>query len=470
MSQMVPQDDHNWGSVINPRAVLVFLALTLLGGGIRLFVMETFPSRPIFDELYYLRVATNIAVGKGAFEAETTRAPRAFRPPGQAYLLSRFIPSDVGKPGAEPPTGDLLRKLLRVQVGLSTLIILLTALLAQALFNTRTGIFAGFMVAIYPNLIFFSYYFWSESLFTVLVMSALLLVIYGQRSGHPIFSFSAGVFFGLGALTREAAIPIAVMAALWWVCTVRKEKRLAATARCGIMLGVAALLVLPWTYRNYTLFHRIIPISTVSWFAAGEGNTFESPNWLDSCHPHQSTFRNRYFSIHDEMERMDFAKRYTLELIAAEQPMWIFKKAARNLAQLLAPDSQLLFKIRWNAYGKISHSVLLSLVLISVIPYIFIFVAGALGVAGAQGKGRTLFPCLIFGITILIHVLANAAVRFRMPWMPLFIIYAASASLNYRDLRNAMTRGKWIAVATVLIFFFGLCVPYFRKNLLALFS
>ena len=62
------------------------------------------------------------------------------------------------------------------------------------------------IAALYPNFVAFSTYLWSENLYTVLLLTGLLLVVRGQYSkgfGLPVV---AGMAFGLGALTREASL------------------------------------------------------------------------------------------------------------------------------------------------------------------------------------------------------------------------------------------------------------------------
>ena len=63
------------GIVLKSKVAIGLLAITLLGGGLRLVVMEqTFPSRLVGDEIFYARVASNIAAGHGAMKTPKDRA------------------------------------------------------------------------------------------------------------------------------------------------------------------------------------------------------------------------------------------------------------------------------------------------------------------------------------------------------------------------------------------------------------
>ena len=92
-----------------------------------------------------------------------------------------------------------------------------------------------------------------------------------------------------------------------------------------------------------------------------------------------------------------------------------------------------------------------------------VFLAGTLGIAAARGHGRLLLPCLVIGSAIVSHVLTMATVRYRLPCMPLFIIYAAGVIAAPDVSPRAMSRGRWLWLALTWVFFFGLCVPYFYR-------
>jgi 4-amino-4-deoxy-L-arabinose transferase-like glycosyltransferase len=447
----------NW---LRSRAAIALLFLTLLGGGIRLFVLEqTYPIGLVGDEVHYMRVAGNLATGFGAHSNPNWRV---WRPPGHPFVISLLF--EDGADGAQN-----LHRVLGLQVVLGTLIVLLTALLGEALFDFRTGLVAGLIAALYPNFVAFSTYLWSENLYTVFLLGGLLTAVRSQHSlgfGLPVV---AGVIFGLGALTREASLLAAGASAFFWIATAGSDARYRQVARGAVMLGVALLCVLPWTARNHALYGRLIPVSTIGWFAAGEGNTFEEASWLDVDGPRNDAFRNRYLGTRNEMDRMDFARRYTLEQIAAEQPTWIFKKAVRSPVQLFNPYSSILHKIHHGAYGEVSRASLYGVAVVSMLPYLAVFLLGTLGIAAARGDGRLLLPCVLLGVFVSMHILANADVRFRLPWIPIFIIYTSHALLGGRRLVASMGVSRRIALAGVWLFFLGLCIPYGGEHLRTLF-
>ena len=121
----------------------------------------------------------------------------------------------------------------------------------------------------------------------------------------------------------------------------------------------------------------------------------------------------------------------------------------------------LAYVIRRGAYGDRPPWLLRMLLLASVPAWIALFVFGVFGVAGARGESRRSLALLVFAVVGLLHVVSNATPRFRVPWLPLLGIYAADAALGWRSLPRRLTRGGWIAALAALLFFFGVCIPYF---------
>jgi len=446
--------------------VVAALLLALAAAALRLWFMErTFPVKPLGDEMYYVVVAANIADGYGHVYGEDARA---LRPPAHAWLLSHF--ADVGALMARPqdsPSRRLgvrlehLRPLLRVEVALGTALVLVTALLGWALFDARTGFAAGCLAALYPTFIAYSHFLWSETLFALLVTAALAGLVFMERRRSPGLALLAGLLFGAAALTREIALPVAVAGAFWALVAARPGERRGAAARAALVLGFASLVVLPWTLRNYHQLGRILPISSVGWIAVGEGNALEGARWLRPAAPGRRAFRREVLAIPGEVERSDWARKRTLAMIAEQQPAWIFRKLVHNVPLLLSPDAFQLYKLRNGSYGDVSSATIHLVTAATVLSYALIAGLAAFGIAAARRDRRRLLACLVLGTVVFVHVLANANSRFRMPWMPLVIVYAAYALLGGRALLAGLRRREWLAALGAALVVGAVCVSYF---------
>jgi hypothetical protein len=452
------------------RALIGIAVATALGGVVRWAAFEaTFPTRPTGDEVYYLGTAIAIAEGRG-HEWGAYRY-RASWPPAQSWWLSWFVDADLSRSDPalvhhlrtldpdHPPrrVAGFLAPLTAAQVALGTLLVAVTGALGLALFGPRVGVVAAAVAALFPNFVANSHYLWSETLFAVLLTTALVGVAAVEQRPSRAVAALTGAVFGVAALAREIALPCAAAAAVWWLVTARPERRLEALIQGALLLVCAAAVVAPWTARNYRLFDRFVPVATVGWHAMREGNT---PGEWDEVR----VFRARYYAIEDEMERMDLARREALELIAAQQPGWILRKAASNLPLLFDPHTIAFFKIRQGSYGTASPASIRGFVALTALAYATVVAAGVLGIAAAPGRGRRVLPLLLFGVLVAVHVVSNANSRYRFPFMPLLVVYASAAVADWPQLRRQLTGARLVAALLVLLFFFAVCVPAFAPE------
>jgi hypothetical protein len=461
------------------RFALGLLLATLVGGALRLEVAaRAHPVELLGDEVYYVEVATHLARGEGhVYVGGLEGAARAWRPPGHAFLLSLLL--DPARAQRDDPVHDPEQRLplVRLEVAIGTLLVAATGLLGAALFGGRAGLLAAALGALQPALVAQSHMLWSEGLFSLLVTLSLAAAVRAAGSAPSpaaaavagsdlAWAAAAGLGFGLAALVRELALGVAAACALWWLVpgpgtAPPRGGRRTAARRGALMLVLAALVVAPWTLRNARVLGRFVPVSTVGWFALAEGNSLEHPDWLLPDGPEQRRFHAGYFTRRDELLRLDYARAHALARIAAEQPLWLARKAVRNLALLLHPDEVLRTKVRRGAYGDLPPPEIRALLAATAPAWIALFCAAAIGVAAAGADGRQRLLLLVLGGVAAAHVLANATPRFRLPWLPILCVAASHALLSGRGLPRRLGRGGALGAAAALGFFLGVCVPYF---------
>ncbi len=463
------------------RRALAVPGLLAVAAAVRVAALQpALPPTPLLgDEFYYARVAVDLAVGLGHGYRESVvvkpggrilhRSEElvALRPPAYPWLLSHWI--DQSRHGWTRNLEDSRIALLAVQVALGTALVGLTAWFGAALFGARTGWLAGAVAALYPTLVAHSHYLWSENFFAVAITLALIGVVYGEKRQSLLLTAITGAVFGVAALTREVAIAVAAVCAFWGLWMAPPAGRRAALGRGALLLAVAFAVVLPWTLRNHRALGRFVPVATIGWFAAAEGNSLDDPDWLHS-RVERGRFKARYLSLRGELERMDFAREQTLEKVRSAQPTWIFKKLVRNLALLLRPDSLLFYKIERDGYHDPSPGAVRIALVVTVLSYTAVLVGAVAGIAGAPGRGRRLLPCLVLASVGAVHVLANATARFRMPWLPLLIVYASYAVLHSREVRAHLRGPVLYAALAVLLFYAGVCIPHFRDDAVRLWN
>jgi 4-amino-4-deoxy-L-arabinose transferase-like glycosyltransferase len=443
------------------------LAFTVLGFAVRFGCLEiAAPVRITGDEVYFSKVAINIANGNGHTDNDGSRVSW---PPGNSYFLSLFVDPEKPQEGAAG-LAYTIKMMMVGQVFLGSLLIPLVMLLALELFDRRTAVVAGAITAFYPTFVAYSHYLWAENAFLVPVIAGLILTIRTHRSGSYTLAAICGLLFGFAALSRETGLVIAAACGLWFVWTAAKDDRKPALLRAGLMVLASILVIVPWTIRNYRVTGGFIPIATISWMAMAEGNIFAPDDWL---HPNRDVligYRTAWRNIPDEVERMRFSRRVAIAQMKKEQPTWILKKLVRTSGLLFSPDSFLFKKISRGAYGNLSMTTIRLLLILTVSSYLFVALNGFLGILISPQRMHRLLPLVVVGSVFLLHVAAFTSSRHRLPIIALLIPYASYGVLNWQALPRLFAGRRWIIPAVILVWFFTLCVPYFFDDAVSLWA
>jgi 4-amino-4-deoxy-L-arabinose transferase-like glycosyltransferase len=208
------------------------------------------------DSIDLSSFAYNLSTGVGFAHAINEDRPfsqpvefSAWRPPlYPAFLAVAFHVS----------RNALFLQLLQVSFAALALYFLLR--LGFILFGELPALIAGLAFALYPPLIMYSADLGTESLFLLLLMVTLFVfyAVRGERSTARVFWL--GVLVGLTALCRPNGLMLgpALVLAIWLTTSDWKQ----AIRRIALLTVVVAMVIVPWTYRNYRLFHRFVLISS----------------------------------------------------------------------------------------------------------------------------------------------------------------------------------------------------------------
>lgn len=232
----------------------------------------------------FSRTAQSIADGHGY--PQTNRAPgggpSAFRPPAYPVLLAGVY-AIAGQ--AAPPVGRLAGAVL------GTLSVALIGLIALRVWGSRVAMLALGIAAVAPPLVILSTGLISEALFVPLVLGAVLSALEARRSQQRYrWAIVTGVLVGLAALTRTNGLLLLLPFFVAFAPT--RSLRHARSWTPSLVVVLAALLTLvPWTVRNWTVFHHFIPISDESGYTlAGTYNQVSRANrkepalWIEAEH------------------------------------------------------------------------------------------------------------------------------------------------------------------------------------------
>ena len=173
---------------------------------------------------------------------ESAPQPDAFVTPGYPLFLSLFVDA--------PPTPPVFQRVERVQALLGTLAVALVFLLFALNGMPWIGLTAAFLAAISPHLVNATVLLLSETLFSVLLLAALIaftLHLKGTRWFYPSLA-ACGALLAAAALTRPILefFPVVMIAWLFLRYPPRQAWRGAAVLAAGFLL-----LWSPWVIRNY---------------------------------------------------------------------------------------------------------------------------------------------------------------------------------------------------------------------------
>ena len=377
------------------------LLLTLLGLAARLAwaVLEPATS-PQADETMWLTWGTQVLPSpEVAFSPLRLRF--IFHPPLYLYFL--------GVPFAL--TGSLATvKALQCLVG--ALVVPALGLLGRRTFGERAGVAAAALAALYPELVWFASHFWAETLFTVLLWWAVERLAASDALGSTAAALGAGVLFGLAVLTRETVLYFVPFAALWLAWRRAGGGRRALAFACA-----TALVVLPWTVRNWLAFDAFVPVSTAGALNLWQGNTRLS----------REQVYEEYWAVHGAIQKYEHARQRAVEAILERQPTWLLEKLRSELPEFWAAHAQPIVHLERGAYGPVRRPLALAAVALVLAPYLAVLVLFVQGLAWPDASRPSLLVLSFLAFYVLLHVAAHGYPRYRLPALPALLLVAGHA-------------------------------------------
>lgn len=384
------------------------LVLTLLGLAVRVaFVFAEPETHPIADETMWVIWGTQVLPSP-----EVAFSPLRFRlifhPPIYPYFL-----------GTGFVLFGSLTAIKLVQSVVGALLVLAVGRLGTLAFGPGPGLVAAGIAAFYPELVWFSAHFWAELLFLTLVFWAFERLAAADSRESTGMAVAAGVLWGLAILTRETVLYFAPLAALFLAW-----KRPQGARRAAGFLLATALVVAPWTYRNWRLYGAFVPVSTAGALNLWQGNTTLS----------RQEVYEEYWAVRGRIAKYEFARRKGLEAIAERQPTWFFEKLRDEMPRFWEADSQALVHMRRGAYGgEPSFASAVAATVAILVPFLVVL---TLAVAGIALLPRRPLPLLLVGYAVyynLIHVVTHGYARYRLPILPVLFLLVGVAVARAPD-------------------------------------
>ncbi|MBK8268583.1 MAG: glycosyltransferase family 39 protein [Planctomycetes bacterium] len=419
-----PGGDNSFRRVLR----LIALAAILLRIAILLFA-EVRPAMFDFPDSHrYVRVARNIAAGRGPIDDASMRS-------GTDPLYPLML-SAAPLVGINNETG-IMRFGRICNSALSVASILLLAGIGRRLFGDRVALVAAAILAVDPILNFFNALVLTESLYITLLLAAYYSIlrisdIDADKTSHATrpaaWALLAGACAGLGTLSRSTNLFLPLLLAPfvpWAYSRVRTATGIGRFVRHGDTFLIAVLVMLaPTLIRNYGLYHEIVPTRV-----GGGASLLEAlGTWADGA---PGMDRIQYPPVHDALDEYQRDREYREIALS-----WATDHPKETL-QLAFVKLMRTWSIEINA-ADYTSPLLRSICWLSVAP---IFALAAVGVWMTRNRpailALLLAPALYF---TLIHMVFVGSVRYRLPAMPFLFVLAAVAIDALIDRRRGTVR------------------------------
>lgn len=379
------------------RAIRVLLLLALvLTGIVRLAWFKVDGNHDLAgDERSYNSVAINLINGRG-FSWNGDEPTATWGPLYPGLVAAMYMAF-----GQNPEPVYILNIVLAVLTGY--LIYGIGCILISSRFLSALAVA---VMALYFPLVQDSVKLLTEVPFTFLLAATLFLTLRTLQKQRVRDFFGIGIVAGVAALCRPIMIVMPALLFFVLLLCYRPNKRLIITGTALLSLGMA-LLITPWTIRNYMVFHELVPISSAGGVVFYAGN-YEGQWGAPGCTwpPHIQKFMDTNPS---EAEVSKFLTRETVKDIKADPPRSVrlaglkFLRFWFNLGFPVPPS-------RASIALAFGHLILLLLALFSVKQ---IRNKAALALVGS----------VIISFT-LVHVVTFGCVRYALPLIPYVVLLA----------------------------------------------
>ena len=410
----------NLGMVIHSNYIvpsIIILALLL-----RLGWIVYYPTQLYAESQWYFDKAFDIANGQGYLYDLVSRKPTAAWPIGYpmflALLFRLFGPS------------ILIAKLANAALGV--LIVYMTYLLAQYIFDHTVAVLSALWIAILPGIIVYSSLVCSDILFMALVMCVLLLMLKEETKAPlgnkqtTLLALVTGLINGLMILTRSTGL---ALLPLWigirWL-NFRRRYGSSWQWVLAIVFGTC-LVVLPWTLRNYFYFHKLVPVSTNGGVNFWMGNN--SLAYGGYVFPRNMEQNPLLSLIGNEIALDETGYKLGLEFIRENPERALRLLPAKVFYLYNSNDAGLEWNIRSAAFHNQHGTGIRAYVLTNLVYTVLILFAlfGLLILLFSSKRYRPLIwiGVIFGGYWTLVHLPFFGLDRFSLPVLPILTMYAA---------------------------------------------
>jgi len=250
---------RHWHEGRSSRELWLLAAIILLAAALRIAWVAYAARDPqgFHDPTFYYVYAGQIADGAGYRLLDGS--PSAYYPVGYPATIGAVFAFVTHTP--IPDNLTLTNGYFQAFLGVAT--VWLVYEVARRLFGAGVGLVAALWIAVFPNLIYHTATFLTETLFNLVVMAALAVLFWSgwheRRLGWARLAVF-GALLGYSALVRPISLPFVLLLPVAWLVAGFGWQR--ALAYTGVVAAATAAVILPWTVRNAIVMDAPVLIST----------------------------------------------------------------------------------------------------------------------------------------------------------------------------------------------------------------
>lgn len=291
--------------------------------------------------------------------------------------------------------------------------------IGRRLGGVALGALAAWLWAIFPNaLIIPSRDIWDDSLAALLASVILLATIRTGSSPHMRAWAAYGGLWGFTLMTNPTLGSVLPFL-LGWLALKERSAGRPWVRKTALALGIATLICVPWTVRNYRVFHAWVPLRSVMGLQLWMGNNDESgKRWPGQLHPLGNAQERLQYTEMGEIRYMAEKRQEAFRFIASHPRREMELTARRFIATWSGgsetPVADFLHRMTW--YFR------------------FILLANVLAALGALGgiiilllrRHPLTVPVVVFPIVFpLVSYVSLASPRYRHPIDPIILLLTA---------------------------------------------
>jgi len=290
--------------------------------------------------------------------------------------------------------------------------------LAAQLIDRKTGLLAGLLYAVYAPAVFWTGYLAPDNLFVPLLLLTTLCLVYAERQGEWTGFFLAGIFLGMGVLSRSLFLVVLPVGFVWLLV---RQRRLAVPGTLLVLAG-CLLIAGPWTFRNYRIHHRFVLTSTeggIVCYIANNPNSLSEPSGYWNPPP-------------EVLEQFKGLSEVEFDRALYRQAFAYIRSHPAEYGKLVRGRFIRFWRFYLHTFSGPGQAYSRKQALLSffVLTPIFLLTFYGFYLSLKKWRGFFLFYLLILGWSLPVILFFKTVIRYREALMPCLLIFAAHALLT----------------------------------------